>query len=367
MPEAGTILVVDDNAVNRAVLFDYLDNRGYRVLVAETGEASVEITSMVEPDIVLMDVMLPGIDGYEACRRIRKLKNRQSIPILYMSALDDNQSKAEGLKAGGNAFLTKPILYDEVESLLATYLKLQELEKNQGSDERHVHPLSEFNAIVDIIAHDMKSPLVCILGFADELAEQFSEKTVPEEWVECASIIKKSSSDIDIILEALVLLKNLRLKKWKDNTSTSLEELVQNVTERYQSLETVLPLQLEKDISDLDVMSEPVLLEELILILWRNFSNLNFDYGKDLSLSVKSSQNESGMIVLSMEAVTREILEQELPHILEPMSGGKRKKVKDTNILTVCAQKLIEFLAINAWAERTNKGLRINLSFSPPK
>ena len=73
------------------------------------------------------------------------------------------------------------------------------------------------------------------------------------------------------------------------------------------------------------------------------------------------------MSVLFMEATTREISKQELPYILEPMTGGKRKKVKDTNILTICAQKIIEYLAINAWAEATDKGLKISLSFPAPE
>ena len=366
MQKEAIILVVDDNSVNRAVLFDYLDSRGYHVLIAETGEAGVEIAARMKPNVILMDIMLPGIDGHEACRQIRSNTECKHIPIIFMSALDDNQSKAEGLKAGGSAYVTKPVLYDEIASLLNTYVKLQKLEAATNRTDGRQNALSEFDALIDIIAHDMKSPLVCILGFASELADDFSDKEVPEEWVEYASIIKKSSSEVDTILEALVLLKNLRVRQWKDTACTPIKDILRTVSERYNSLDNLLPLDLNQDIETDAVMSEATLLEELILILWRNFSNLNAEAGDKLPILIESKVNESGMVILSMEANTRKITQQELQHILEPMAGGKRKKVKDTNILTICAQKLIEYLAINAWAEPTEAGLKISLSFSPP-
>ena len=101
----------------------------------------------------------------------------------------------------------------------------------------------------------------------------------------------------------------------------------------------------------------------LLLMIWQTFSNLNAEGNDELVLCIKSVRGENGRVRLSLSANTREISEEELPRILEPMSGGKRQKVKDTNILTICIQKLIEFLAINAWAERIEEGLCVYLSF----
>ena len=247
MTEPATILVVDDNHVNRAVLFDHLDGQGYRVLVAETGEAAVDVATHASPDVILMDVLLPGIDGYEATRQIRQLPDAHETPILFMSAMEDNSTKSDGLEAGGNAYLTKPVLHDEIESLLDTFLTLQTLKKErndapQDTTGGEVSGFAEFDTFIDIIAHDMKSPIVCILGFSEELAADFEDnENAAEEWIEYTSIIRKSSADIDLILEALVLLKNLRARTWDASEDTSLKEILTDAQKRYESIEDALP------------------------------------------------------------------------------------------------------------------------------
>jgi CheY-like chemotaxis protein len=364
------LLVVDDSSANRAVLFDYLNACGYRVLVAETGEAAVDIASIIAPNAILMDIMLPGIDGYAACRQIRALPKCKDTPILFMSGKDDSPSKVQGFKAGGNAYLTKPVLYDELTAHLSTHLEIQKLKQLQmDSNQTPANPRqsqsSELDAIIDMVAHDIKSPLFGIRGFSNELASEFAEfNDVPEEWIEYASIIQKSSAQIDTLLDALVLLKNPNLKKANERESLSLSELVDSVKNRYASLEGLRPLELEEALAVDAVYSEATLLEELILILLRVLCDLTQEGDDALCVRASSTAGEHGQVLFALDARTRKISAQELPYILEPIQGGKRKKVQDTSILTVCAQKIIEHLAINAWSECTENGLRVQLSLA---
>ncbi|MGK0176259.1 MAG: CheY-like chemotaxis protein [Lentimonas sp.] len=366
MAEPPIILIVDESPTNRAALYDLLASRNYRVLVAENGDAAVEITALVTPTVVLLDTDLPGMDGFETCRQIISQPHGKDIHILFISNQNNSESRAESFKAGGQAYLLKPLIYDELYSLVETCLKLAEYKQATDSQD-HIQKQSQFemDSIIDMVAHDINTPLVGILGFIEEYAEEFEEAdNIPEHWIEYLSIFKKCSVEIDVIVKALVLLKNLRIRESGEPEETSLSELITNVSSRYENLEAVLPLKLEHTLKVDSILSDPTLLEELLLMIWQTLGNLNTEKGDALSLRIDSLKDDHGRIQLSISAKTREISEEELPRILKPMSGGKRQKVKDTNMLTICIQRLIESLAINAWAERIEGGLRIHLSFA---
>ncbi len=110
----GTILVVDDKPANIKLLFDALQGTGYRTLAALEGESAVRQAELAAPDLILMDVMMPGIDGFEACRRLKELPATRHIPVIFMTALADTTDKIKGFKAGGVDYLTKPLQHDEV-------------------------------------------------------------------------------------------------------------------------------------------------------------------------------------------------------------------------------------------------------------
>jgi CheY-like chemotaxis protein len=85
--DTGIILLVDDNPTNLGVLFESLSDSGFKLLVAQDGESAIEQVSFALPDIILLDVMMPGIDGFETCRRLKANKKTQGIPVIFMTAL----------------------------------------------------------------------------------------------------------------------------------------------------------------------------------------------------------------------------------------------------------------------------------------
>ncbi len=110
----ATILVVDDKPANIKLLFDALQGTGYRTLAALDGESAVRQAELAAPDLILMDVMMPGIDGFEACRQLKVLPATRHIPVIFMTALAETSAKVKGFKAGGVDYLTKPLQHDEV-------------------------------------------------------------------------------------------------------------------------------------------------------------------------------------------------------------------------------------------------------------
>jgi len=103
-----SILVVDDTAANIGFLLDTLSKASYRVRVAPDGESALEQLQYSPPDLVLLDVMMPGIDGFETCRRLRQLPNLQKTPVIFMTALSDAQDKVRAFAAGADDYVTKP-------------------------------------------------------------------------------------------------------------------------------------------------------------------------------------------------------------------------------------------------------------------
>ena len=113
-PHPATILVVDDRPANIQLLFEALKDTGYRTLAAVSGESAVRQAELGRPDLILMDVLMPGIDGFEACRRLKSNPATRHIPVIFMTALHETDAKIKGFEAGGVDYLTKPLQHAEV-------------------------------------------------------------------------------------------------------------------------------------------------------------------------------------------------------------------------------------------------------------
>lgn len=124
----GTVLIVDDTPANLAIVAEHLEEQGLRVLVAQGGEEALARAARVRPDLILLDVMMPGLDGFETCRRLKAMETTQAIPVLFMSALSDAHSKLEGFEAGAIDYITKPVDIAEVLVRVRTHLTLRSMQ-----------------------------------------------------------------------------------------------------------------------------------------------------------------------------------------------------------------------------------------------
>lgn len=108
------VLIVDDRPDNLAVFVDVLSRAGFRVLVAEDGEAAIERAAYADPDVIFLDVMLPGLDGYETCRRLKRMEALKDVPIIMVSALSDTTDRLRGFAAGSIDYVSKPFRAEEI-------------------------------------------------------------------------------------------------------------------------------------------------------------------------------------------------------------------------------------------------------------
>ena len=124
-----TVLIVDDTPANVGIFVEYLEGRQVRVAVAQEGEEGLARAEFVQPDLILLDVMMPGMDGFETCRRLKASPRTRDIPVIFMTALSGTHDKVAGFAAGGVDYVTKPFQIDEVWARVTTHLALRSAQK----------------------------------------------------------------------------------------------------------------------------------------------------------------------------------------------------------------------------------------------
>jgi phosphoserine phosphatase RsbU/P len=148
----STILVVDDSPVNIQVLVRTLDGTGHRILVATNGRSAIEIAQRTHPDLILLDVMMPDMDGFDVCRKIKADSVTRDIAVIFLSALGEVEDKVAGLHLGAVDYITKPIQAEEVLARVSNHLAVRRLErevrKNRDELERELASAAEMQRLI---------------------------------------------------------------------------------------------------------------------------------------------------------------------------------------------------------------------------
>jgi formate hydrogenlyase transcriptional activator len=140
----SVILVVDDNPDNLGILFDLLSDQGFEILVAEDGESALQQTEYAQPNLILLDILLPDMDGFATCERLKARPETKDIPVIFMSALTDTVDKVKGLQLGAVDYITKPFQHQEVLARVNTHLTLQRLKTRLKESEQRLSRIVAF-------------------------------------------------------------------------------------------------------------------------------------------------------------------------------------------------------------------------------
>jgi len=162
-PHVATILIVDDTPANLALIVEYLEARQFRMLVAQGGEEGLQRAFLVQPDLILLDAIMPGIDGFEVCRRLKARESTRDIPVIFMTSLADTQDKLAAFEAGAVDYVVKPLQVEEVMARVNAQLTLRAMHRQLTAANR------ELEAFTYSVSHDLRAPLRAIAGFAQIL------------------------------------------------------------------------------------------------------------------------------------------------------------------------------------------------------
>jgi two-component system, sensor histidine kinase and response regulator len=222
------ILAVDDDRINLRIIGGILRNEGYEIAEAASGEQALEVYATFQPNLVLLDVMMPGIDGFATCRTLKKTYGDKCAPVIFVTAKSEADDVVMGFDAGGVDYLTKPFRPKEVVARIRTHLSNQQLVEQQKD---LVQQLSKANAAKDrflgMCAHDLRNPLSSIRGLAELMDENAIGELTPEQREIVQTIHGASQSMLQLVNELLdvatIEAGHLKLEK----SPTSIVEIVE--------------------------------------------------------------------------------------------------------------------------------------------
>ncbi len=169
----GRILVADDEEKNRMLLRDILEAQGHQVALAEDGQQAIEKAFANQQDVVVLDVMMPKMNGYEVCRQLRTDARTAHLPILMVTALTDRADRLKGIQAGANDFLAKPIDAEEIRLRVKNAVLAKHLYDKVQDDYARLKELENLrDNLTHMIVHDMRSPLMSVSGAYDIIMDE---------------------------------------------------------------------------------------------------------------------------------------------------------------------------------------------------
>lgn len=219
--EKDTLLIVDDEPTNLKVLLTYLHDLNYEVLVAQDGEDALTKVDYVQPDLILLDVMMPKLDGFETCRRLKANKNTRDIPVIFMTALTETVDKVKAFEIGAVDYITKPIQHEEVSARIIAHLSLRKLQKilkqqNEAIENKNrelQQQNMELSAFAHVVIRDLKKPLVRQAGFTNILMKELSQRANNHSTIKFLQEIEQSRYKMANVVDDLLLLANVRTQE----------------------------------------------------------------------------------------------------------------------------------------------------------
>lgn len=203
------LLIVDDTPQNLRLISDFLAEQGFELMLTRSGAQALEKLQLATPDLVLLDVRMPGMDGFEVCRRLKADPAVAGIPVIFMTALDDSAHKVEGFRLGAVDYVTKPIQRDELLARIRLHLQLHRLQREltQKSDDLAAKNL-ELEAYAHTIAHSLKTPLATATRFL-EILHKYKSAALDEETRQLVRQAFDAMANTGDVVDALLLLSTV--------------------------------------------------------------------------------------------------------------------------------------------------------------
>jgi signal transduction histidine kinase len=274
------VLVVDDTPANLGLVVECLEGENLRVAIARDGSEALRRAELAQPDLILLDVMMPGLDGFETCRQLKAMDRTCGIPVIFMTSLTRTEEKITGFRAGAVDYITKPLQMEEVAARVNTHLKLRALQKLQEeqniqlqkevktrkqAEEALIEMIHSARNVSNAIAHDLRTPLTELRSRLEvlmlTLKRQGNEDILSE--------LEVALTDVDRVIgifNALLRLAEIDAGVRRSGfTSCDLETIVSDAVEFYQPVAELQRVTLSLKVSgDLKIVADPLLLAQAI-------------------------------------------------------------------------------------------------------
>lgn len=351
----GTLLIVDDTPANVSVLFDFLTETGFKVLVAQDGKRAIQKATYAKPDLVLLDVMMPGMDGFEVCQILKSQEVTQDVPIIFMTALADTVDKVKGFNLGAADYITKPIQHEEVLARVITHLKFRKL---QHKLQEHTLELEtrnlELDAFARTVAHDLKNPLNVIIGYSDMLLMDCKPDKIPDpEVIEQIRMVGQAGYRMLNIIDALLLLAGVSTQSKVEVDVLDMSQLVNQVLQDRLAY-------LLKECQGHVVIPEKWLMAvgyaPWVEEIWANYLSNGLKYGgKPPHLELGSDTQKNGMVRFWVRDNGSGLSSEAQKQLFTPFTRLHKDHAEGHGLGLSIVQQIVEKLGGHAGVESTGE------------
>jgi two-component system sensor histidine kinase/response regulator len=348
MKELPSVLVVDDNPANLGLLFDLLDEAEFEVLVAQNGESAIKRAQNAHPDIILLDVMMPGMDGFETCEQLKTDETTTDIPIIFMTALANIDDKMKGFTLGAVDYITKPIQPEEVMARIKTHLTIQALQRDlrKKNEELSASLLreKELNQLksrfISMVSHEFKTPLTTIL-LSSNLLQRYGERMPVEKRVEELQVIERTVNHLNSLLENVLTVTKGQVGKIEFRPElTDVQQLCQKLIERFRAMsEETHSIEFSHVGDRLQASVDPKLLEHILSNLLSNAIKYS-PTGSGVFFEFSGNNNE---LVFQIKDEGIGISEADQHHLFDPFHRGENVgTIKGTGLGLSIVKQFVE-------------------------
>jgi signal transduction histidine kinase len=326
-----TVLIVDDCPGSLGVVVSHLERHGLRVVVARDGEEGLTRAQHVRPDLILLDVLMPGMDGFETCRRLKAAESTRDIPVIFVTVVTDAAGKVTGFHAGGVDYVTKPFQLDEVLARVTTHMRLHEL--TQELEQKVLEQTLELRAaneslresdrrkdeFLAMLAHELRNPLGPILSSTYILSRALPEA---DQGRRAVLIIERQARHLaHLVDELLDVTRIARGKVELKREPVELRELVRRAGEDLRIIFDTrgVELAIETPEQELWADGDPLRLTQIIGNLLQNAQKFT-DPGGRVTLSLVAGDQSVAEIRVRDNGIG--IAPELLEHVFEPFVQG---------------------------------------------
>lgn len=337
----GNILIVDDTPANLRLLSNMLTEQEYKVRAVVNGQMALTTTRAIPPDLILLDINMPGMNGYEVCQRLKTDEATRAIPIIFISALDEVQDKVKAFTVGGVDYITKPFQFEEVLARVETHLSLCRLQKELGQEiVARDKLIAELDAYAHTVAHDLKNPLTALIGFSELMLDRY-EKMPPEQVERNLRVIAENGRRMTNIIEELLLLASVRQQGQVVMEPVDMAHVVSEVRARLADMIKRNDAELVAPDTWPVVLGHGAWVEEV----WTNYISNAIKYGgKPPHIELGATSQEDGYVRFWVRDNGAGIAQEDQPRLFTPFERLSQARTEGHGLGLSIVQRIVEKL-----------------------
>ena len=277
--DESKVLIVDDEVKNIKLLKGILFSENYRIYEASSGEVAIDLVHSIRPDLILLDVMMPGISGFEVCRQLKQDEKTKTIPIIMVTALREKEHRLKALESGGDDFLSKPVDSTEVVVRVKSLLRIKSYHDEISNNYKEIAAKNEKllelektkDGLMHMIVHDLRTPLGAIFGFIDIML--LNKQRLAQDQIKALEKCIDFCQELKEMIESLLSIYKLEEGKMKLNIETAnMEDMIDETVQQFfvKSAEKQIALSYDRSNRHLIALADSRLVKRVLANLLNN-------------------------------------------------------------------------------------------------